>query len=79
MQLPRSDSTEEDWLEYLNELRANKGLDVKGQRRAKILTRFTAVVAEASPGGGASLSLVEWRDGEISTLGAARVPPTNTK
>lgn len=79
MQLPRSDATEEDWLEYLNELRVNKGLDVKGQRRAKILTRFTAVVAEASPGGGASLSLVEWKDGEISTLGAARVPPANTK
>lgn len=79
MQLPRSDSTEEDWLAYLNELRANKGLDPKAQERAKIFTRFTAVVAEASPGGGASLSLVEWKGGELSTLGTARVPPTNKK
>lgn len=75
MQLPRSDANDEQWAEYLHELRRNKGLDPARQALAKILTRFTAVIVEADARGGAAMSLVEWKGGEMKTLGQTRVPP----
>jgi UDP-2,3-diacylglucosamine pyrophosphatase LpxH len=76
MQLPRSDAGEEEWTEYLHELRSNKALHPAAQKRARILTRFTAVLAEEHPEGGAALSLVEWAGGTLKTLGSSRVAPS---
>jgi UDP-2,3-diacylglucosamine pyrophosphatase LpxH len=73
MQLPRSDESDEVWAAYLDELRRNKGLDPEKQERARILTRFTAVLAEPHSEGGAALSLVAWEAGELRTMGAAHV------
>ena len=79
MQMPQSDAGDEEWLEYLNELKQNRRLAPEAQERARILRRFTAVVAEPHPSGGAALSLVEWAGGKLTTLGAGRVPPAKAK
>jgi len=75
IKLPRSDASDEEWADFLGELRRNKGLEAEKQKSAKILTRFTAVIVEADPQGGASLSLLEWTDNGLRTLGQTRVPP----
>jgi UDP-2,3-diacylglucosamine pyrophosphatase LpxH len=74
MQLPQSDAHENEWAEYLLELRQNKGLDAGKQERARILTRFTAVIVDADVRGGAVMSLVEWDGAAMKTLGQTRVP-----
>ena len=74
MQLPQSNAHENEWAEYLRELRQNKSLDAAKQARAKILTRFTAVIVDADARGGAAMSLVEWDGGAMKTLGQTRVP-----
>ena len=79
MQLPRSDASDGEWTEYLDELRQNRGLAPEKQRRARILTRFTAVLVEPAPEGGAALSLVEWDAGALKTLGEARLPKANPR
>ncbi len=73
MQLPRSDASDLEWVEYLDELRRNKGLDSAHQKLARILTRFTAVMVEADPDGGAAMSLVEWKNAQLHTLGQTRL------
>lgn len=78
MQLPRSDASDNEWMDYLGELKQNKELAPAKQKLAKILTRFTAVVLEPASNGGAAMSLVEWNGTALKTLGQTRVPPANT-
>lgn len=77
MQLPSSKANDEEWGDYLNELRSNKELAADKQKRAKILTRFTAVVIDADPRGGAAMSLVEWDGKTMTTLGQTHVAAKN--
>jgi UDP-2,3-diacylglucosamine pyrophosphatase LpxH len=60
MQLPRSDASDEAWMDFLSELRSNGRLDPSRQRAARTIARFTAVELDEHPSGGARVSLVEW-------------------
>lgn len=72
MRLPPSDATDEEWADFVVELRNNPGLAPGRQRRARTFQRLTAVLVEPARSG-AVLSLVEW-DGEVLTrLGGALV------
>lgn len=73
MQLPASTAPDEEWTHYLDELRRNKELHEHKQQRARILKRFTAVIVDADPEGGAAMSLIEWIDSTIKTLASTRV------
>ncbi|WP_437642411.1 metallophosphoesterase [Sorangium sp. So ce854] len=75
MQLPRSDAGDEAWAEFLEELRSNPRLLPERQRAAKTVRRLTAVLLDPHPDGGATMRLVQWDDGELRSLEAARVPP----
>lgn len=73
MQLPQSDASDEVWAAYLDELRQNKGLQIDKQKNALILRRFTGVLVDEDPRGGASMSLVEWDGATIKMLGQTRI------
>jgi UDP-2,3-diacylglucosamine pyrophosphatase LpxH len=75
MRLPSASAPDETWLAFLEELRKNKALLPERQKLAPIERRFTAVLLEPHAEGGAAVSLVEWKDGALTTLGAGRVPP----
>ena len=77
MQLPQSNAKDDEWVAYLDELRTNKKLDPAKQKRAKILTRFTAVMIEEHAEGGAAMSLVEWNGAALKTLGQTRIASKN--
>lgn len=77
MQLPASTASDQEWTQYLDELRRNKELSIAHQKRAKILTRFTAVMVEADPRGGAMMSLVEWLDSTLKTLRSTHIAEKN--
>lgn len=69
--LPSSDAPDESWQEFLELARQNPELDPNKGKMVPLNTRFTAAVLEAeSATGGAKLSLIEWRDGEMITLGS---------
>jgi UDP-2,3-diacylglucosamine pyrophosphatase LpxH len=68
MRLPSPEASDSAWADFLEELQHNPGLAPGRQRLATLETRFTAVVAEPHPDGGAAVSLVEWMPSE----GAAR-------
>jgi len=77
MQLPPSDASDEVWMDFLSELRANKRLDPGRQKVARTIARFTAVEIEEHPAGGARVSLVEWVPDEgLRSHGSANVPRT---
>ncbi|EPX61756.1 hypothetical protein D187_010375 [Cystobacter fuscus DSM 2262] len=75
MRLPSPEAPDSDWADFLDELRNNPGLEPQRQRLAKLETRFTAVVAEPHPDGGATVSLVEWMPspGALRQLATTRV------
>jgi UDP-2,3-diacylglucosamine pyrophosphatase LpxH len=75
MRLPTSQSADDEWIAFLDELRRNKELTTAAQKLARIETKFTAVFVDSHPDGGAAVSLVEWLDGKLETLQAGRVPP----
>ncbi len=77
MQLPRADAGDEAWAEFLDELRQNPRLLLEKQRAAKTIQRFTAVVLDEHPDGGAVERLVHWDEGRLHTLASARVPPAS--
>jgi UDP-2,3-diacylglucosamine pyrophosphatase LpxH len=60
MRLPSPDASDEIWATFLQELQRNPGLDPARQHLAKLEKRFTGVLAEPDPKGGAKLSLVQW-------------------
>jgi len=74
MKLPSQQAPDEEWTAFLEELRNNKGLDPAKQKLAKVITRFTAVLVAPHDRGGASISLVEWSDGDLTTLRSGWVP-----
>ncbi len=75
MRLPSPEASDAVWTDFLEELRTNPGLAPEKQRLAKLETRFTAVVAEPLPAGGAQVSLVEWQHakGKAESLATTRV------
>jgi UDP-2,3-diacylglucosamine pyrophosphatase LpxH len=75
MQLPQSDASEYEWAAYLHELRENKELHASKQKIALILRRFTGVIVDEHPRGGALMSLVEWDGAALKTLGQTRIAP----
>ncbi|HRI67004.1 MAG TPA: hypothetical protein PK156_22320, partial [Polyangium sp.] len=77
MKLPSQDASIDDWVAFLEELRNNKGLDPAKQKVAKVLTKFTAILVAPHDRGGASISLVEWLDGDMRTLRSGWVPRRN--
>lgn len=69
--LPPPDAPEQSWQEFLELARQNSELDPKKGPMVPLSTRFTAAIIEAgATEGGAKVSLVEWRDGELMTLGS---------
>jgi len=76
MELPPLDATQDAWLDFLTELKENPKLDAAKQKHAKTLSRFTAVSLEPHADGGALMSLIEWKNGELETMGQTRVAPT---
>jgi predicted phosphodiesterase len=74
MQLPAFDAGDEEWTSFIEELRQNPRMVPAKQKHAKTIERFTAVLVEPRAGGGATMSLVQWKDGAVSTLGSADVP-----
>ncbi|WP_224360418.1 metallophosphoesterase [Hyalangium versicolor] len=60
MRLPSPDASDEIWADFLEELQRNPGLDPARQHLAKLEKRFTGILAEPDPKGGATVSLVQW-------------------
>ncbi|KFA91101.1 metallophosphoesterase [Archangium violaceum] len=78
MRLPPAEAPESVWMEFLQELRNNPGLDAGRQVLARLEQRFTAVLCGPHAAGGAEVSLVEWKPGAgMQVLGSARVAPTS--
>ena len=74
MQLPAPDADDEAWTTFLEQCRQNPGLDPAKGPSPKLFTRFTGLVLDPHPDGGATARLVEWSRGEPSrVLGEARV------
>lgn len=74
MQLPPFDAGDEAWTEFILELKENPKLSPDRQKRAKTVSRFTAVVLEPHADGGAVTSLAEWDGEQLRTIGQARIP-----
>lgn len=74
MQLPSFDAGDETWADFIDELRQNPKLLPERQKHAKTVKRFTAVLVEPRPGGGATMSLIEWDGAGVRTLGSSAVP-----
>lgn len=74
MKLPSQQAPDEEWTSFLEELRNNKELDPAKQKLAKVITKFTAVLVAPHDRGGASIALVEWSDGDLTTLRSGWVP-----
>lgn len=74
MKLPSQQATDNEWVAFLEELRDNKELDPAKQKLAKVMSRFTAVLVAPHDRGGATISLVEWSDGDLTTLRSGWVP-----
>jgi UDP-2,3-diacylglucosamine pyrophosphatase LpxH len=76
MRLPSPDASDEVWADFLQELQRNPSLEPSRQRLAKLETRFTAVMAEPHPGGGATVSLVEWKfpEKKLEPMASTHVP-----
>lgn len=74
MQLPKFDSGDELWGDFLAELRRNPRLAPEKQRHARTVERFTAVLIEPKHDGGATMSLVQWKDGNTTVLGQSSIP-----
>lgn len=69
--LPASDAPDEAWQEFLDLARRNPELDPSKGKMVPLSTRFTAAVLEANPqSGAAQVSLIEWRDGQLISLGS---------
>lgn len=64
MKLPPADAGNEEWIDFLGELRSNPKLDPEQQKIAKTMARFTAVTLEANPTSGLRIDLVEWIPGK---------------
>ena len=76
MQLPAADADDEAWTTFLEECRKNPGLDPEKGPTPKLFTRFTGLVLDPHPEGGATSRLVEWTaDGTSRVLGETRVIP----
>jgi predicted phosphodiesterase len=75
MKLPCADAPPEEWTRFLELARRNPRLDPKLGPSVPLFTRFTAAIVETHPAGGARLSLVEWKDDELYTLGEQHVLP----
>jgi UDP-2,3-diacylglucosamine pyrophosphatase LpxH len=73
MQLPKYDAGDDAWTDFIAELRQNPKLVPGKQKHAKTIERFTAVLVEPQPSGGATMSLVEWKNGNVATLGSAAI------
>lgn len=76
MQLPATDADDDAWFTFLEQCRANPGLDPASGPAPAVLTRFTGLVLDPHPARGALARLVEWyADGTSQVLGEAHVTP----
>lgn len=76
MQLPSPTADYDTWADFLTELKNNPKLDQAKQDKARTLSRFTTVLLEPHADGGAAMSLVEYKDDKLETMGRAHVPVT---
>jgi UDP-2,3-diacylglucosamine pyrophosphatase LpxH len=76
MQLPPTGADVDAWADFLAELKDNPRLDPARQKNARPMSRFTAVILDPHAGGGAAMSLAEWKNEKVEILGRAHVPPT---
>lgn len=74
MRMPALEASDEEWRDFLIELQDNPSLEERHQRHVKLEPRFTAVVVEPDPSGGATMRLAEWRDGQLHPLSQATLP-----
>lgn len=74
MQLPSTDADFDTWAKFITELRENPTLDPAQQKIAKPFSRFNAVVLDPHPNGGATMSLIEWKNGKCETIESSHVP-----
>lgn len=76
MQLPAADADDDAWLTFLEQCRQNPGLDPARGPAPALFNRFTGLVLDPHPAGGATARLVEWRaDGSSHVHGEAHVKP----
>ena len=76
MQLPPPSADFDTWADFLTELKHNPKLDAAKQDKARTLSRFTAVTLDPHADGGAAMSLVEYKNDRLETMGKAHVPVT---
>jgi UDP-2,3-diacylglucosamine pyrophosphatase LpxH len=75
MRLPDEGASDEDWTEFLQDLRDDPKLE-GSKNRARLEKRFTPVVVEPRAEGGATVSLHTWEpSGELRTIYATKVNP----
>jgi UDP-2,3-diacylglucosamine pyrophosphatase LpxH len=75
MRLPDEDASDEDWTEFLQDLREDPKLESKKSQK-RLEKRFTPVVVEPRAEGGATVSLHSWKPtGELRTVYSAVVKP----
>jgi len=80
IKLPASDASDEAWNEFLALARKNPQLDPAKGVMVPIFTRFSAALLEPdSHGGGARLSLAEWKEGALHIEQSGVVPPQGAK
>jgi hypothetical protein len=76
MQLPAADAGDEAWTTFIEQCRDNPGLDPARGPAPALFNRFTGLVIDPHPRGGAVARLVEWRpDGTTQVHGEAHVEP----
>jgi hypothetical protein len=70
MQLPAADADDDTWTTFLEQCRQNPSLDPAKGPAPALFTRFTGLVIDPHPDGGAAARLVEWTaDGASRVLG----------
>lgn len=76
MQLPAPTADFDAWADFLTELKHNPKLDPAKQDKARTLSRFTTVILEPHKDGGAAMSLAEYKNDNLETMGRSHVPAT---
>lgn len=78
MRLPPSDAPDSAWEEFITQARSNPSLDPKKGPAPPLLTRFTGLIIDEIPGGGAELRLCEFTRGAAQILASSRLDARKT-
>jgi predicted nucleic acid-binding Zn ribbon protein len=73
MRLPDENASDEEWMEFLQDLKDDPKLK-KPKNQAKLDKRFTPVTVEEKSGGGATITLHNWEtSGQLRAVESAVV------